>query len=153
MTMIETSVVKSFVTIKVVLCNLLVLIIIVWREIFEGFNFRLHGLIFANACCPVYMHMHQRAYFLSLSLSQLSQHANSLSLSAQGGGSDQGPAANSFESPSKVGWLYKHGGSGMSSHWRKRWFVADHHYLFYYKGTNVSVHVTEGKLISKTSTY
>ena len=26
----------------------------------------------------------------------------------------------------------------MSSHWRKRWFVADHHYLFYYKGPNVS---------------
>ena len=51
---------------------------------------------------------------------------------------DQGPAASSFESPSKVGWLYKHGGSGVSSHWRKRWFVADHHYLFYYKGPNVS---------------
>ena len=53
-------------------------------------------------------------------------------------GNDQGPGAGSFESPSKTGWLYKHGGSGMSSHWRKRWFVADHHYLFYYKGPNVS---------------
>ena len=52
---------------------------------------------------------------------------------------DQGPGASSFECPSKVGWLYKHGGSGVSSHWRKRWFVADHHYLFYYKGPNVSL--------------
>ena len=62
----------------------------------------------------------------------------SLSLSPPLPQIDQGPAASSFESPSKVGWLYKHGGSGVSSHWRKRWFVADHHYLFYYKGPNVS---------------
>ena len=43
----------------------------------------------------------------------------------------------SFSNPRKTGWLYKHGGSGMSSHWRKRWFIVDHHYLFYYKGPNV----------------
>jgi hypothetical protein len=65
----------------------------------------------------------------------INNHYFSLSLSPSQ--IDQGPAASSFESPSKVGWLYKHGGSGVSSHWRKRWFVADHHYLFYYKGPNV----------------
>ena len=48
-----------------------------------------------------------------------------------------GPTASSFSNPRKTGWLYKHGGSGMSSHWRKRWFIVDHHYLFYYKGPNV----------------
>ena len=70
---------------------------------------------------------------LSLSLSP------SLSLSLSPPQIDQGPGASSFECPSKVGWLYKHGGSGVSSHWRKRWFVADHHYLFYYKGPNVNL--------------
>ena len=52
--------------------------------------------------------------------------------------SSDGPSASSFISPRKTGWLYKHGGSGVSSHWRKRWFIVDHHYLFYYKGPNVS---------------
>ena len=50
----------------------------------------------------------------------------------------EGPSATSFENPRKVGWLSKHGGSGVSSHWKKRWFIVDHHYLFYYKGPNVS---------------
>ena len=49
-----------------------------------------------------------------------------------------GPAVSTFASPAKVGWLYKHGGSGISSHWKKRWFIADNHYLFYYKLPNVS---------------
>lgn len=48
-----------------------------------------------------------------------------------------GPAATSFDNPRKKGWLHKHGGSGMSSHWKKRWFIVDHHYLFYFKGPNV----------------
>lgn len=48
---------------------------------------------------------------------------------------DDGPAASAFPSPRKVGWLFKQGGSGLKG-WKKRWFIADHHYLFYYKGPN-----------------
>ncbi|KAL5481724.1 hypothetical protein EMCRGX_G021952 [Ephydatia muelleri] len=51
---------------------------------------------------------------------------------------DEEPPATSFVNPRKTGWLYKHGGSGVSSHWRKRWFVADNNYLFYYKTPSVS---------------
>jgi hypothetical protein len=30
------------------------------------------------------------------------------------------------------GWLTKLGGQGIKKNWRKRWFVLDHHYIFYY---------------------
>lgn len=46
---------------------------------------------------------------------------------------DGGPPANSFAEPRLVGWLTKQGGQGIGSNWRKRYFVLDHHYLFYYK--------------------
>ena len=48
-----------------------------------------------------------------------------------------GPPANSFTSPRKTGWLTKHGGHGIGANWKKRWFILDNHYLFYYKGQNV----------------
>lgn len=49
----------------------------------------------------------------------------------------QAPGAGSFNNPKRTGWLFKHGGSGISSHWKKRWFVADDHHLFYYKSPSV----------------
>ena len=48
-----------------------------------------------------------------------------------------GPPAESFVNPQRTGWLTKLGGSGMGANWRKRWFVLDHHYIFYYKQKNV----------------
>ena len=48
-----------------------------------------------------------------------------------------GPPADSFMNPQRTGWLTKLGGSGMGANWRKRWFVLDHHYIFYYKQKNV----------------
>eukprot|EP01137_Pigoraptor_chileana_P026873 Opistho-2@8788 len=47
--------------------------------------------------------------------------------------SDKGPAADSFTNPQKTGWLTKLGGKGMTSNWRRRWFVLEDNYLFYYK--------------------
>lgn len=56
-----------------------------------------------------------------------------------------GPPADSFVNPQRTGWLTKHGGSGMGANWRKRWFVLDHHYIFYYKQKNVRAFGSCGK--------
>eukprot|EP00128_Syssomonas_multiformis_P010423 Colp12_sorted_trinity150504_noHs@30540 len=49
--------------------------------------------------------------------------------------SKQLPAADSFTNPVKAGWLTKFGGqsNAFGGNWRKRWFILDHHQLFYYK--------------------
>ena len=50
-----------------------------------------------------------------------------------------GPASNSFENPRKAGFMTKHGGQGIKANWKKRYFVLDSGYLFYYASENVRV--------------
>jgi len=49
----------------------------------------------------------------------------------------QGPAASSFEGAAKRGWLTKLGGQGFKKNWRKRWFILEDNYLYYYKTPEV----------------
>eukprot|EP00999_Lentomonas_sp_LEN2_P001891 NODE_302_length_1681_cov_86.588803_g271_i0.p1 GENE.NODE_302_length_1681_cov_86.588803_g271_i0~~NODE_302_length_1681_cov_86.588803_g271_i0.p1 ORF type:complete len:525 (-),score=111.26 NODE_302_length_1681_cov_86.588803_g271_i0:52-1626(-) len=47
--------------------------------------------------------------------------------------SSRGPPATEFKDPAKSGWLTKQGGSGFKKNWRRRWFVLDDNYMYYYK--------------------
>ena len=48
-----------------------------------------------------------------------------------------GPSSNSFENPRRTGFMTKHGGQGFKANWKKRYFVLDSGYLFYYASENV----------------
>jgi len=44
-----------------------------------------------------------------------------------------GPPASAFDSSAKKGWLTKVGGQGFKRNWKRRWFVMEDNYIYYYR--------------------
>ena len=79
--------------------------------------------------CNTHTHAHQ-SHPHTLPPHSLLQRASVFQPSA-------GPASNSFENPRRTGFMTKHGGQGFKANWKRRYFVLDSGYLFYYASENV----------------